>query len=104
MLQSNLAGILHFACHGNLDTTDPTNSALTLSDGPLRAADFARNVRYRQHPLIFLNACESGGLGFALSGLGGWAERFVQAGAGAFVGALWEVNDALAAEFAGAFL
>ena len=103
LLQSNLAGILHFACHGNLDTTDPTNSALTLSDGPLRAADLARNVRYRQHPLIFLNACESGGLGFALSGLGGWAERFVQAGAGAFVGALWEVNDALAAEFAGAF-
>ena len=103
LLQSNLAGILHFACHGKLDTTDPTNSALTLSDGPLRAADLARNVRYRQHPLVFLNACESGGLGFALSGLGGWAERFVQAGAGAFVGALWEVNDALAAEFAGAF-
>ncbi|MFZ1631062.1 MAG: CHAT domain-containing protein, partial [Anaerolineae bacterium] len=36
-------------------------------------------------------------------GLGGWAERFVQAGAGAFVGALWEVNDRLAAQFAAVF-
>lgn len=103
LLQSNLAGILHFACHGNLDTTDPTNSALKLSGGSLRVADLSRSVRYRQHPLVFLNACESGGLGFALSGLGGWAERFVRAGAGAFIGTLWEVNDALAAEFAATF-
>lgn len=103
LLQSNLAGILHFACHGNLDTSDPTNSALKLSGGSLRVADLSRSVRYRQHPLVFLNACESGGLGFALSGLGGWAERFVRAGAGAFIGTLWEVNDALAAEFAATF-
>ncbi len=103
LLDGNLVGILHFACHGKLDAADPTNSPLALSDGSLRVADLSRRVRYQQHPLIFLNACESGGLGFALSGLGGWAERFVRAGAGAFIGALWEVNDALAAEFAATF-
>ncbi|WP_423222816.1 CHAT domain-containing protein [Candidatus Amarolinea aalborgensis] len=103
LLDGNLVGILHFACHGKLDAADPTNSPLALSDGSLRVADLSRRVRYRQHPLIFLNACESGGLGFALSGLGGWAERFVRAGAGAFIGTLWEVNDALAAEFAATF-
>ena len=100
---NQLTGIVHFACHGMLNMTDITNSALVLSGGSLRVADLSRSVRYRQHPLIFLNACESGGLGFALSGLGGWAERFVRAGAGAFIGTLWEVNDALAAEFAATF-
>ncbi len=100
---SDLTGVVHIACHGKLDTKDPTNSALVLSDGSFRPADLSRRVRYRQRPLIFLNACESGGLAFAISGLGGWAERFVKAGAGAFIGALWEVNDRLAAEFSGAF-
>ena len=103
LLDGNLTGILHLACHGKLDTIDPTNSALVLSDGSLRVADLSRRVRYRQHPLVFLNACESGGIGFALSGLGGWAERFVQAGAGAFIGTLWEVNDRLALLFAATF-
>jgi CHAT domain-containing protein len=54
-------------------------------------------------PLIFLNACSSAEADFGLSRIGGWAERFVSAGATAFVGSLWEVNDVLAAEFAIAF-
>ena len=32
--------------------------------------------------------------------MGGWAARFVRAGASAFIGSLWEVNDELAAKFA----
>ncbi len=51
-------------------------------------------------PLVFLNACHTGETGFSLTGMGGWAERFVRAGASAFIGSLWEVNDVLAAEFA----
>jgi CHAT domain-containing protein len=33
----------------------------------------------------------------------GWAERFVAAGAGAFIGSLWEVRDTRAAIFAREF-
>jgi CHAT domain-containing protein len=51
-------------------------------------------------PLVFLNACHTGETGFSLTRMGGWAERFVRAGASAFVGSLWEVNDELAAQFA----
>jgi CHAT domain-containing protein len=54
-------------------------------------------------PLVFLNACHTGETGFSLTGMGGWAARFVRAGASAFIGSLWEVNDVLAAEFAIAF-
>jgi CHAT domain-containing protein len=35
--------------------------------------------------------------------LGGWAERLVEARVGAFVGAMWEVNDGLALQFARRF-
>ncbi|MDW8318998.1 MAG: CHAT domain-containing protein [Anaerolineae bacterium] len=103
-LQSAAAQLFHFACHGDFVYDNPDESALVLRDretltpseviGPVRAGVA------RSRPLVFLNACHSGQLGFALTGLGGWAERFVHAGASAFVGTLWEVNDALAAEFA----
>ena len=99
---SRLAGIVHVASHGAAGD-DPAQSTITLSDGKLRPTDISRSTRYTRRPLIFFNACESGRTGFALAGLGGWAERFVQAGAGAFVGALWEVNDRLAAQFAAVF-
>lgn len=99
---SRLAGIVHVASHGAAGD-DPAQATITLSDGKLGPADIARSTRYTRRPLIFFNACESGRTGFALAGLGGWAERFVRAGAGAFVGALWEVNDRLAAQFAAEF-
>ena len=54
----------------------------------------------RSKPVVFLNACHSGETGFALTRLGGWAQRFVDAGASAFIGSLWEINDELAAKFA----
>ena len=53
--------------------------------------------------MIFLNACSSAEADFGLSRIGGWAQRFVSAGATAFIGSLWEVNDDLAADFAMAF-
>ena len=54
----------------------------------------------RAKPLIFLNACHSARQGFALTNLDGWAQRFIEAGASAFVGTLWEINDELASKFA----
>lgn len=102
-LRNARAQLFHFACHGDFDYRNPDESILVLKDetfapsqivGPLRAGIT------RSRPLVFLNACHSGQVGFTLTGLGGWAERFVKAGASAFVGTLWEVNDRLAAEFA----
>jgi CHAT domain-containing protein len=54
----------------------------------------------RAKPIVFLNACHTSRINFALNGLGGWAEKMVQdAGVSAFIGTLWEVDDELALAF-----
>ncbi|MBW4429619.1 MAG: pentapeptide repeat-containing protein [Nostoc desertorum CM1-VF14] len=97
--------ILHFACHGMFDATYPNNSAIKLSDGILRPSDI--RVRFggkRPRPLLFINACHGARSEFSFTGVGGWAERLVtKANVGAFVGAMWEVNDGLALIFARSF-
>jgi CHAT domain-containing protein len=50
-------------------------------------------------PLVFLNACQVGRLGHQLSSLGGFADSFIKAGAGAFISSLWNVGDQPAATF-----
>lgn len=97
------ANLYHFVCHGNFDNSDPNESRLTLKDGSLRASQITGEKRTglsKAKPVVFLNACHTGQLGFSLTRLGGWAKRFVEAGASAFIGTLWEVNDQLAADFA----
>lgn len=106
LLAQAAAHLLHFACHGNFNYDDPNESVLRLKGGVFRpsqvAGKQAAGVR-KSKPLVFVNACHAGRSGFSLTGIGGWAERFVDAGASAFVGGLWEVNDKLAADFAQTF-
>ncbi len=95
--------LFHFACHGDFDATRPDDSALMLQGDSLRPSQIVGPMRTgvaHSKPLVFLNACHTGETGFSLTGMGGWAARFVRAGASAFVGSLWEVNDVLAAQFA----
>ena len=103
-LKNEDLSVLHFACHGMFDSTSPNDSAIKLSDGDLRPSDI--RVRFggrRQRPLIFINACHGGRAEFGFTGMGGWAERMVNARAGAFIGAMWEVSDKLALQFAKTF-
>jgi hypothetical protein len=96
----------HFACHGNFDTDDPKESKLKLADDYLRPSQISGQLQAglrRARPLVFLNACHSGETGYALTQLGGWAKQFLDAGASAFIGSLWEINDQLAAQFAEEF-
>lgn len=99
--------LLHFAAHGRFDPENANLSPLSLQDGALTPFDLAgeraAGMR-RDRPVVFLNACHTARLAFALTGLGGWAERLVaDLNVSAFIGTLWEVNDLLAAEFAIAF-
>jgi hypothetical protein len=105
-LEDGQTQLYHFACHGNFDTQNPDESRLKLADGswqPSAIAGTTVGALRRAKPLVFLNACYSGDIGFTLTGLGGWAERLVQAGVSAFIGTLWEINDRLAAQFATEF-
>jgi hypothetical protein len=54
-------------------------------------------------PLVVLNACQVARAGWQLTSIGGFAEAFLRAGAGAFLGALWSVGDKPARTFTEAF-
>ncbi len=99
--------LIHVAAHGSFDAANPNRARITLQDGILTPDDLSpsatRGLR-AAHPLVFLNACSVGRLGFGLTGIGGWADKLVNTGrVGAFIGTLWEVNDELAAAFAQEF-
>lgn len=105
--------VLHICCHGEAAHDAIEQSVLCLGDR-LRhgvAEPFvvdATTVRSEarleaRHPLVFLNACESGRLGPSLSAWSGWPRTFWDAGAGAFVGTSWPVRDVPARAFCEAF-
>jgi DNA-binding NarL/FixJ family response regulator len=101
---SDTFDLLHFAGHG-VATGDDIADAQLLLEGrrensqyliePLRASIVAQNFRGAQdnRPIVILNACQVGRLGYQLTSIGGFATAFVEGGAGAFVGSLWSVGD-----------
>jgi hypothetical protein len=94
---------LHFSGHGVFRAADPNHSGMELEDGDrLVPEDLSGAVRNlgAASPLVFLNACQLGRGGMSLTDMGGWAARFLEAGAGAFVGAYWNVYDESAFNFA----
>lgn len=99
-------GLLHFACHNLTDDGWPT---VHLAGGPFQPIDLSEAVSLRalasRAPLVFFNACHSvttGGTG-ADTARAAWAEPFMAAGAGAFVGSMWEVRSSTAQAFATRF-
>ncbi|MDB4951169.1 MAG: hypothetical protein JWM27_3818 [Gemmatimonadetes bacterium] len=94
---------VHFSGHGVFRDTNPDRSAILLERGerlsPEAISGRLRNLG-KASPLVFLNACEVGRGGRSLVDVGGFARRFVNAGAGAFVGAYWSVYDEPAGAFA----
>jgi hypothetical protein len=95
---------LHFACHGEYNAKDPDWSSLYLEEGATLCPidiDGDKLIFGRDHPLVFLNACETGQGGYALTGMGGWAEAFIRrAKSSGFVGSIWEANSESAYKFA----
>ena len=52
---------------------------------------------------MFLNACRTDGQAPLYTTVEGWAASFLRAGAGAFIGSLWEVVDTSASTYAQEF-
>ena len=116
LLRSGAFDLLHFVGHGAASIESIADAQLLLegaldTDGqyrsePLRVSVVARNVRCDRSgggPIVFLNACQTGRLGQQLTSIGGFAQAFLDAGAGIFVSSLWSVGDTPAKEFAVAF-
>ena len=94
----------HFTGHGAHRTLDPNKAVMLLEKKnqtftPDNLAGKVRNLG-RVRPIVFLNACQSGRSGMSLTGIGGWAREFLNAGAGAFIGTYWSVSDPSACKFA----
>lgn len=95
---------LHIAAHGNFYPDDPyAEATIWLQDRqPLTVhvidATVENHLR-KQRPAFFFNACESGRLGQAITGISGWASRLIGAGAGLFLAPQWAVNDQRALKF-----
>jgi hypothetical protein len=95
-------GLLHFACHNTYDPADGSSVRLgNVQFTPTLMTTAAINkVLARSAPTVFMNACRSAGLNATYNQLDGWASKFLEAGAGAFIGSLWAVSDTAALEFA----
>jgi tetratricopeptide (TPR) repeat protein len=106
LIESGQAGLLHFACH-NTFAADATGSAIAMGGGSfaplLLNKAVTLNTLASRHPLVFINACRSAGLVPQYTHMLGWAEQFMAAGAGAFVGTLWAVRSESASAFAETF-
>ncbi|WP_031364652.1 DUF7379 domain-containing protein [Caballeronia sordidicola] len=118
--------LLHFACHGASDSRNIDTASLLL-EGSLKGDGNGRLAWYKEsldatvvdrfanfrsldgnRPLVIVNACETGRLGYSLTKLGGFATAFLgprlgtgdsRGRAGAFVGTLWSVDDKYASTF-----
>ena len=91
------ASVVHAACHGMYDWSEPERSGLLLADDRAltirmlsSSVGFMRNAR-----LAFLSACESGIVGATLvpDEFTGLPVSFLQAGVRAVIGTLWPVLD-----------
>lgn len=79
-----------------LEASDELSSAMILAlEGFLNA--------FKIRPLVFLNACEVGGLTAGIAGLSGFATSFMQLEASAVVAPLWAVSDQAALDVAKKF-
>lgn len=105
ILESANFGLLHFACHNTFLDANPAWSYIPLGKDHFELTLLGDYVgRFRDKaPLVFVNACRSDGVAPQYTRLAGWATRFLNAGAGAFIGTLWDVRDTSACAFAKQF-
>lgn len=106
VIDAGTTGPLHFTCHNTFDTGG-SGSSIALEGGPfvpaLLNSAVARRALERSSPLVFINACRAAGVVPQYTQMLGWAQQFMGAGAGAFVGTLWAVRSDSAQRFAEAF-
>jgi chaperonin GroEL len=95
--------LLHFAAH-NVNLPGVSGGAYVPFGSQRWDIAFMgavpRNKFRKASPLVFMNSCTSAGTTPLYTELSGWAQRFLLAGSGAFIGTLWEVRDTSARAFA----
>jgi hypothetical protein len=107
LLESGNFDLLHFAGHGIAEQGNIGNAKLLMQgrmEGSKYILDYLSATTIEQYsnlksevdknrPMVVLNACQIGREGYVLTSIGGFAQAFLNSGAGAFVGPLWSVGD-----------
>ena len=99
-IQRGDLGLLHFCCHNAFARGTPNASRIMLESQPFEPVFLNAHAGRFTNPLVFLNACRTDGQAPLYTTIEGWAQKFLQAGAGAFIGSLWEVVDTSASTYA----
>jgi chaperonin GroEL len=97
--------LLHFACHNMVRPQSLDVSLIEMNGGEFTPTFIPAGSRpWESHsPVVFMNACRTDAQDARFTSSSGWAHAFLDAGAGAFIGTLWEVRDESARLFAEAF-
>ncbi|BCB90361.1 SUMF1/EgtB/PvdO family nonheme iron enzyme [Phytohabitans suffuscus] len=98
-------GILHWTGHGQPNPEHPSLSALPIGRETFRPVDIlvpAKQRFLRSGPWVFLHACSTSRSTVGSVGLAGWPKDLVERGAGAMLGAAWDVRTGTAGRFADA--
>jgi CHAT domain-containing protein len=101
-LQHGEFDILHFSTHAKFTKDSPLLSVMQLDKkNIIRPENISGKYTAfgNSAPLVILNTCQSGALGYSLSEIQGWAKKFLAAGASNFIGTLWSVSDKTALMF-----
>jgi hypothetical protein len=97
------SGIIHFVGHGGVrqNAAAGTQYVLRMEDGDLDLLAWQgfTSANPQNHPLVFLNACDTGRAEGVLNFVDGWAPKMLEAGAGAYIGGAWALGDRGAAQF-----
>ena len=105
LLRDGGFGLLHFTCHNAFAAGAPNACRVMLGSQPFEPVFLEQHAgRFAAAaPLVFMNACRTDGQAPLYTTIDGWALSFLRAGAGAFVGSLWEVVDSSASTYAQEF-
>lgn len=103
-LKNGTAQAVHFACHGQNSNKNSLLNELIMEDYPENITPLAINGWEvqdglgKQHPIIFLNACQAAAAGNQLGLIVGLPAAFLAAGASAVICPLWRISDEHAKE------
>jgi CHAT domain-containing protein len=93
-------GIVHFAGHGELSASRGDYEIL-LEDGELDTSTWRGMAQAdpSSHTFFFFNACDVGQTKHSGNFVDGWGPAVLEKGASGYIGALFPVNDQIAARF-----
>jgi CHAT domain-containing protein len=96
------AGLVHIGAHAIANDSDPSLSVILLApdrdgDGLLYVRDVAA-LRLKNSPVVILAGCRTASATNSAASIGSLATAFLAAGARTVVGALWDVDDDVAAD------